>query len=110
MQEDSVSREAQERDTQPKNVEGTTEMKVRLVQIDNEERKLGRRFMKSVKEKLVGEYPEHATASIEKLPYNAARFRKEQTIANLILVRRYEVENNNRETKKMTNRRLFILK
>ena len=33
------NKEAQERDTQPKNVEWTTEMKVRLVRIDNEEKK-----------------------------------------------------------------------
>ena len=71
-------------------------MKVRLVQIDNEERNRGRGFMKRVKEKWIVEYPEHATTSIQKLRNNAARFRKEQTITNLILVRqRNEVENEN---------------
>ena len=71
-------------------------MKVRLVQIDNEERKRGRGFMKRVKERWIDEYPEHATTSIQKLCINAARFRKEQTITNLILVRqRNEVENDN---------------
>ena len=54
-------------------------MKVRLAQIDNEERKRGRGFMKRVKERWVDEHPEHATASIQKLRDNAARFRKEQT-------------------------------
>ena len=52
--------------------------------------------MKRVKERWIDEYPEHATASIQKLRDNAARFRKEQTITNLILVRqRNEVENDN---------------
>ena len=96
MQGHPYNKEAQERDTQPKNVEWTTEMKVRLVQIDNEERKRGRGFMKRVKERWIDEYPEHATASIQKLRDNAARFRKEQTITNLILGRqRNEVENDN---------------
>ena len=72
--EDSINSEAQERDTQSKNVEWTTEMKVRLVQIDDEERKRGKRFMKRVKERWVDQYPEHATASIQKLRDNAARF------------------------------------
>ena len=67
-----------------------------MVQIDNEERKRGRGFMKRVKERWVDEYPEHATASIQKLRDNAARFRKEQTITDLTLVRqRNEVENDN---------------
>ena len=39
VQENPFNREAQERYTQPKNVEWTMEMKVRSVQIDNEERK-----------------------------------------------------------------------
>ena len=38
-------------------------MKVRLVQIDNEERKRGRGFMKRMKERWTGEYPEHAINS-----------------------------------------------
>ena len=71
-------------------------MKVRLVQIDNEERKRGRGFIKRVKERWIDEYPEDATASTQKLRDNAARFGKEQTIANLILARqRNEVENDN---------------
>ena len=97
VQEDSLNSEAQERDTQSRNVEWTTEMKVRLVQIDEEERKRGRGFMKRVKERWVDGYPEHARAGIQKLCDNAARCRKEQTITNLILVRqRNEVENENR--------------
>ena len=51
VHEDPFNREAQERDTQPKNVEWTMKMKVRLVQIYNEERKGGRGFMKKVKER-----------------------------------------------------------
>ena len=96
VQRHPFNKEAQERDTQPKNVEWTIEMKVRLVQIDNKERKRRRGFIKRVKERWIGKYPEHATASIQKLRDNAARFRKEQTITNLILVRqRNEVENDN---------------
>ena len=76
VQEGPFNREAQERDTQLKNVEWTTEMKVRLVQIDNEGRKRGRGFMKRVKEGWVNEFPEHATASIQKLRDNAARLGK----------------------------------
>ena len=50
-----------------------------------------------MKERWVDEYPEHVTASIQKLRDNAGRFCKEQTITNLILVRqRNEVENDNR--------------
>ena len=71
-------------------------MKVRLVQIDNEERKRVGGFMKRVKERWVDEYSEHATASIQKLRDNAARFSKEQIITNLILVRqRNKVKNDN---------------
>ena len=105
VQGNPFNKEAQERNT-PKNVEWTTEMKVRLLQIDNEERKRGRGFMKRVKERWIDVYPEHATASIQKLRDNVARFRKEQTITNLILVRqRNEVENDTGETKETTNRR-----
>ena len=51
--------------------------------------------MKRVKERWIDEYPEHATASIQKLRDNAARFCKEK-VTNLILVRqRNEVENDN---------------
>ena len=75
-------------------------MKVRLVQTENEERKRGKKKRKRTYEKgeerWVDEYPEHATASMQKLRYNAARFSKEQTITNLILVRqRNEVVNDN---------------
>ena len=44
-------------------------------------------IVKRVKEKWVDEYPEYATASIQKLQDNTARFSKEQTITNLILLR-----------------------
>ena len=57
--------------------------------------------MKRVKERWVDEYPEHATASIRKLRDNAARFRKEQTITNLMLVRQTNaVENDNWESQR----------
>ena len=96
VQEDSISGKAQEKYTQLKSVEWTMEMKVTLVQIENEEGQRERDyFMKTVKERWVCEYPEHTTANIQKLLDNAVRFRKEQTIANRILVQqRNEVENN----------------
>ena len=55
-------------------------MKVRLVQIDDEERKWGKGFMKRVKERWVDQYPEHAAASIQKLPDNAARSEKNKPL------------------------------
>ena len=86
-------------------------MKVRLVQIDNKERRRGKVFMKRVKERWVNEYPEHVTASIEKLRDNALRFCKEQTITNQILVRqRYKLENECRENQRNEQQRVLSCK
>ena len=63
MQEDSISRK--ETHNPKMYLEWTTEMKVILVQINNEKRKRGRGLlMKRVKERLVSEHPEHVTGSI----------------------------------------------
>ena len=94
-----VSKQAGEMSSQSHVIEWTTEMKVRLVQIDNEERRRGRGFMTRVKDRWIEEYPEYAAASMQKLPDNASRFRKEQTITNLILVRQESnLENGSWET------------
>ena len=50
-----------------KNTEWNKEMKISLIIIDEEERQKGRGFIKQVKEKWDTKYPEHATASIQKL-------------------------------------------
>ena len=59
-----------------KHLDWTTEMKISLVTIDDEERRKGRGFMKRVKETMLRD--------------NAARFKKETKIMNLILVRQRE--------------------
>ena len=58
--------------------------------LDEEERAKGRGFMKRVKERWDVKYPEYQSVSWQKLRDNAARFKKEQEIKNLILVRRRE--------------------
>ena len=68
-----------------KHLDWTTEMKISLVAIDNEERRKGRGFMKRVKERWDEKYPEYRQASWQKLRDNAARFKKETEIMNLIL-------------------------
>ena len=73
-----------------KKMEWTTEMKIKLIMIDEEERVKGRGFMKRVKERWEVEYPEYSEASWQKLRDNAARFKKEKEIRKLMLVRQRE--------------------
>ena len=73
-----------------KHLDWTTEVKISLVTIDDEERRKGRSFMKRVKEKWDEKYPEYRQASWQKLRDNAAQFKKETEIMNLILVRQRE--------------------
>ena len=73
-----------------KHLDWTTEMNISLVTIDGEERKKGRGFMKRVEERWDEKYPEYRQASWQKLRDNAARFKKETEIMNLILVRQRE--------------------
>ena len=68
----------------------TTEMKIVLVMLDKDERAKGRRFMKRDKDRWDMKYPEHESASCQKLKSNAARFKKDSETKNLILVRRKE--------------------
>ena len=73
-----------------KQLEWTTEVKINLVVMDNEERSKGRGFMKRVKERWDQSYPEYSSASWQKLRDNSARFKKEPDVMNLILVRQRE--------------------
>ena len=75
---------------QRKSIEWTTEMKIVLVMLDEDERAKGRGFMKRVKDRWDMKYPEHESASWQELRDNAARFKKDPEIKNLILVRRRE--------------------
>ena len=78
-------------------------MKIRLIHIDKEERKKGRGFMKRVKERWDAE-SERGTTSMQKLRNNAARFKKEQEIQNLILVRkRQEIDRQENEPENETD-------
>ena len=70
-----------------KHLEWKTEMKINLVTMDDEEREKGRGFIKRVKERWDQRYPEYSLASWQKLRDNAARFKKEPDIMNMILVR-----------------------
>ena len=70
-----------------KNIDWTTEMKIKLVKIDDEEQNKGRGFMKRVKERRDLEFHEQASVSMHNFTNNASYFQKELGIRNLILVR-----------------------
>ena len=71
-----------------KKIQWTTDMKVHLTVIDQEERQKGRGFMGRVKEQWDTKYPEYKRVSMQQLRDNASRFKTEKEIINLILVRR----------------------
>ena len=68
-----------------KNIDWTTEMKIKLVKIDDEERSKGRG--KRVKERWDLEFPKQVSVSMYNLRINASRFQKEPEKRNLISVR-----------------------
>ena len=70
-----------------KNINWITEMKIKLVKIDDEEGSRGKGFIKRVKERWDLEFLEQASVSMHNLRNNASRFQKEQKTRNLILVR-----------------------
>ena len=72
-------------------LERTTEIKIVLVMLDQEERANGRGFMKRVKERWDAKYPEYQSVSWQKLRDNAARFKKDPEIKDFILVRQREM-------------------
>ena len=73
-----------------KSIEWTTEMKIVLVILDEDERAKGRGFMKRVKDRWDVKYPEHESASWQKLRDITTCFKKDQKIKNFILVQRRE--------------------
>ena len=73
-----------------KKMEWTTEMKIKLIMIDEEERVKGGGFIKRVKERWEVEYLVYSEASWQELRDNAARFKKEKEIRKLMLVRQCE--------------------
>ena len=73
---------------QRKSTEWTTEMKMVLVMLDEDERPNGRGFMKRVKDRWNMKYPEHESARWQKLRDNSTRFEKDPEIKNLIPMRR----------------------
>ena len=72
-------------------LEWTTETKIVLVMLDQEEPANGRGFMKRVKERWDAKYPEYQSANWQKLRDNAARFKKDPEIKGLILVQQREM-------------------
>ena len=60
--------------TNPKEQRLTTEMRTKLVKIDDEERCKGRALMRRVKERWDLEFPEQASVSMHNLRNNASRF------------------------------------
>ena len=81
------------------NIEWSTEMKIRLIHIDKEEKG----FMERVKGRWDAEL-ECGSTSMQKLRDNAARFKKESEIKNLILVRkRQEIDRQENEPESKTD-------
>ena len=73
-----------------KSIEWTTEIKIVLVILDEDKHAKGKGFKKRVKDRWDIKYPEYESASWQKLRDNAARFKKDPEIKNLILVWRWE--------------------
>ena len=71
-----------------KNTEWNTEMKISPVITDEEEQRKGGGFIKQFKERWDAKHLEQATASMQKLRDNASRFKKDNEIMNLMLVRK----------------------
>ena len=92
----NISQDEVEEQVQPQtddtrtSLEWTTEMKIVLMILDQEERAKGRGFMKQVKDRWDVKYPEYQSASWQKLRDNAARFKKDPELKDLILVRQRE--------------------
>ena len=64
------------------------DMKVNLLLTDEEERKIRKGFTKRIKDRWDAMYPTIKSASKHKFRDNASRFKKENEITNLILVRK----------------------
>ena len=85
-----ISVDEQERESQqekvPTSSKWTNEMKMNLLKIEERERKRGRGFMKRIKEAWDTIY-EEMPMSAQKLRDNAARFKKDKSLLNLIEIR-----------------------
>ena len=68
-------------------IKWTTEKKIELLEIEQEERNKGRKFMERVKKRWTEIYPTSGLTS-QNLRDNAARFKKDKKLANLMLVRK----------------------
>ena len=79
-------------DTQDRAFTWNTDMKVRLCEIDIEERKKGKGFMRRMKSRWDAEFPDFSSASEQKLRDNAARLKRQKEIMNLVLVRKRHEE------------------
>ena len=75
---------------QRKSIEWTTDMKIVIVMLDEDERAKCRGLMKRVRHRWDMKYAEHESASLQKLRDNIARFKKDSEIKNLILEQRRE--------------------
>ena len=64
---------------------------------NKKERGKGRGFMKRIKERWDQKYPEYQQASWQKLRDNAARFKKEPELTNLILLQKREEQPQDQE-------------
>ena len=80
-----------------KQLNWTTEMKINVLIIDQEERVKGGGFMKRVKESWDQKYLEYQQANWQKLRDNASRFKKEPELMSLILVRQREEQHQDQE-------------
>jgi hypothetical protein len=64
----------------------SNDMKLKLVMMDKEEREKGLGFMKRVKDRWDEEFPEYSEITAQSLRDNAARFKSDIMIKNLMLV------------------------
>ena len=65
-------------------------MTMKLVEIEKRKRENGSGYMKTLKSRWNTEFPQHANMSGQCLRDNAARFKKDPAIINLITVRKGE--------------------
>ena len=87
---DQIQLESFETVQESKKVKWTNEMKVKLLQIETEVRKKGRGYMQRLKIEWDMQYPEFNEMKAQCLRDNAAKFKKNKTIMNLVLIRNRE--------------------
>jgi len=87
---DQIQLESFETVQESKKVKWTNEMKVKLLQIEAEVRTKGRGYMQRLKIEWDMQYPEFNEMKAQCLRDNAAKFKKNETIMNLVLIRNRE--------------------